>query len=163
LRNGGVGEIGEIGKMKRAIFLLWTFICLLSVSEGKICYLVLSPTQPTSSDVIELFAGGTTECNFANIDFMRFNAEGNVLQWDIYYSMGLLTIVDAWDASKSIGTFSPGSYELVVNVYATQQPYGSYYLDDRGYLTFNVVPEPATLLLAASGGLVFLFKPRKTR
>ncbi|MFZ9034261.1 MAG: PEP-CTERM sorting domain-containing protein [Anaerohalosphaeraceae bacterium] len=141
--------------MKKSLLVLLVVFSLgQSISEGSLDYISITPSQPTASDLIELFAGGETPTNYAGLDSTNFSAVGNDLTWDIYYSLGMFQVIDNWDTSDIIGILAPGSYDLTVRVYVKGPADAFHTLDDVGYESFNVTPEPATLVLMALGGLL---------
>ncbi len=89
-------------------------------------------------------SGGVT---ITNTDF---SVNGNSLTLDIYLDLGFATVVTPWSYSKLIGTLPADTYNLTVWRFLP-----SYYPPNiivSSYSTsFEVVPEPATLLLLVFG------------
>jgi hypothetical protein len=140
--------------MKTNLIMVVAMILLYGQSkvDGSLAYIAIDPLQPTTSDIIRLSSGGYTSNNFLGIDYTNFLAQGNNLQWDIYYSMGSMAIINNWNSSQTIGTLSPGPYDLTVRVFASQGI--GYSLDGTEHEAFNVVPEPVTLVLLFLGGVM---------
>jgi len=112
-------------------------------------YIYIKPAMPTFNNPITVHVGGWhTSGGVSNINSI-FVQNGDNLSLDIYYDYGNLAIMTKWTYSRDIGTLAAGTYNLVVTNMK------NYYTINSKYMTFEVVPEPSTVLLLALGAWRF--------
>ena len=101
-------------------------------------------------DPITIFVSGE-ESGYVTIDYSDFQIDGTSLDLDIYFLTGVFQIVTPWSHLEDIDALLIGTYELTVNTIFESAPH----LNDSYYTSFEVIPEPATILLFATGAIIF--------
>jgi len=139
--------------MRKAI--LWLVLLEVSIiaapSGAEITDVFIFPEEPMVIDPITIFVSGVESGGPVTIDNSDFQIDGTSLTLDIYMDIGLLTVVTPWSHSEDIGLLGAGIYELTANTIFEQVPL----FNDSYYTTFEVTPEPTTLLLLGFGAVVF--------
>ena len=114
---------------------------------------IITPVDPVSLDVF-LVSGSAPIQLFSPTEVM---IAGNEIRVDVFASSGLLTVLDARHEFVPLGTFMPGTYSYEVHQNGPTM--------DPGIVTgsFQVIPEPTALTLAAVGLLACGVIPRGRR
>ena len=138
--------------MKMRIFttLLIALFCsiMTKITEASIGEVYITPEIPSTTDLITIFASGT-EGSTVTIEDSDFLQDGTSLELDIFIIVGHLTIISPWEHSEVIGSLPAGTYNLTVSTFDKYDPI----YNDTFSTTFEVVPEPASLLFLAAGSL----------
>ncbi len=133
--------------------LLMIGLCLAMstmTAQAGITDVFIFPEEPIVINPITIFVSGVESGGGVTIDNSDFQIDGTSLTLDIYIDIGLLTVVTPWSHSEDIGLLGAGIYELTANTFFEQVPF----FNDSYYTTFEVTPEPSTLILFALGGLM---------
>ncbi len=126
-------------------------VCLADSAEAIITDVNILPEEPTINDVITIITHGVASNSPVWIDGSDFDRQGNLLQLDIFLHTGLLPTTIPYSHSENIGTLPSGLYDLTVRTFETSDVFIS---TDTYSMTFEVVPEPATLALLAFGAVI---------
>jgi len=145
-------------KTKAIIILLVVFnlTILTNVSKAVIDEVYITPEIPSTKDTITIFVSGIQGSGPVEINNTELFIDEYSLELDIFLTVGFLTWVTPWDYSEGIGTLSAGTYNLLVK---TDQPTMSG-LEDTYSITFEVIPEPTTLLFLSVGLLGLIHRKR---
>ena len=145
--------------MKRAILLIMV-VLLLGVVDTQAAIVSISdvqvdPEEPSLSDIItfDVFGG----FSHAGVTFTesQFSTNAFSLELDLFFTEGFGPLIPTgWSHSEEIGTLSAGTYDLTTQAYWRSSPGYEYILHDTFPLEFEVVPEPATILLFSLGGVI---------
>ena len=122
-----------------------TFACMADSAEAAITDVHLLTEEPTMNDVITIVTSGVESCSPVFITDSVFHAEETALELNIFLFVGPYTVVTPWSHSQDIGTLPAGLYELTVRTFEVPN------ITDTYSMTFEVVPEPTTVLLLALG------------
>ena len=134
----------------RLLLMIWFCLAVGTMTaQAIITDVSILPEEPTVIDPITIITFGE-ESGSVTIDNSDFQIDGTFLTLDIYFHSGHLPVVTPWSHSEDIGLLGVGIYELTANTIFESAPG----LNDSYYTTFEVVPEPATVLLLGFGGLV---------
>ncbi|MHC5061884.1 MAG: PEP-CTERM sorting domain-containing protein [Planctomycetota bacterium] len=136
------------------IRILLTAVVLILVSplvSAEITDVFISPQEPIEIDPITIITSGVENSGAVVIESSSFMIDGTSLELDIYLEVGSYTVMTPWQHSEDIGTLLMGTYDLTVNTINELEPE----FNDTYYTSFEVIPEPATILLFGLGGLIF--------
>lgn len=129
-----------------SVFVLMFFVIISA--ELKAMEVQIIPAIPTNNDIIQIKASGILASLDAPFDHSDFFINGFSLQLDIYYGDGYLTALGPWLHTEFIGPLPGGTYDLTITQYE-----GGFQSDDT-YTSFEVIPEPMSILLFSIGVLV---------
>ena len=135
--------------MRKLIIIIMTVTILFMnviTAQAIITDVSILPENPTDIDLISILVSGE-ESGDIYVDSSYFQIDGLSLSLDIYLESGFLPVVTPWSHSESIGALSVGIYDLTVNTLIDSNPV----YDDTFNTSFEVVPEPVTVLLLGSG------------
>ena len=140
--------------MKKPIIFLSFVVWIAALSganmaQAEITAVQINPLAPTQFDPIEVITDGIETAGPVFINNAVFNVNGNNLQLDIHLEVGVLAVITPWSYTHNIGTLHVGTFDLTVNAI------DDYTLFNTGTYTtsFEVVPEPASILMLAIGAL----------
>ena len=163
--NRGHGFQGR-KTMRQSGMLRVLAIIFLAHSVNSFCAAVtinnvqISPDNPSIYDIITIETDGSIPGGGIALDESVFTQDEYALQLDLYYTDTFGPhIPQPWFHDEEIGILSQGSYDLSVQVYWRVTATADYFLHDAYSTNFEVVPEPATLLLLLAG--VPVLKKRK--
>lgn len=132
------------------MMIIFTFC--IKPTEAMITKVHILPNEPTISDLITIDVYGVERQGPVYIDSYNYEAQGNILQLDIFLRLGFFDVMTGWSYRKDIGTLPLGTYNLTVRTFEST-------INTDTYLTtFEVVPEPSTILLLALGIFGIRFK-----
>ena len=140
-------------KLKRSLLLLAFAFCWVACVEDSTATVIsiadvnIEPEEPLLYDIITISASGQTASMGNEVDHTEFSIVDMYLQLDLFFDLGELHIVGPWSYSEDIAPLDAGTYTLTVRAF--DWPNGG--LEDTYITSFTVVPEPATLVLLASG------------
>jgi hypothetical protein len=147
--------------MKTFKSMILTVVIILSCFTGMvragITYAYIVPEFPTVSDDITIFVEGIESSGPVNIYDSEFNRIDNNIDYNLYLTAGFLTVISPWEYSENIGSLSPGTYDLNVNLYVTSLPEYSHTYS----FSFEVVPEPTSLVFLTIGYAYLLRRKSK--
>jgi len=128
-------------------FFCTSFGLLVDSAEATITDVHIVPEEPTINDVITIVTSGLEGSGPVFINDSVFLADETVLQLNIFLDLGPYTVVTPWSHSEDIGPLPTGFYELTVRTFEDLQ------VADTYNMTFEVVPEPASIMLLCLGVL----------
>jgi len=132
--------------------LMMTIIATLAgalVDAAIIDNVLVIPENPTTLDSIDIDVFATLSS--AEVPYStEVTFVDDTVELDITFSGTGLAVITAWNHTESIGALSVGTYDLIVTTTYTSQSAW----DDTYLTSFEVVPEPTTLLLLGLGGLI---------
>jgi hypothetical protein len=126
-------------------FFCTAFVLLVNSAEATITDVHILPEEPTIYDVITIVTSGVEGSGAVLIDSSNFDRVGTSLQLDIFLDVGVFQVITPWSHSEDIGTLPVGLYELTV------QTLEQGVVTDTYSTSFEVVPEPTTILLLGLG------------
>ena len=118
-------------------------------AQASITSVAVQPEIPTINDDISLLISGVESGSMEIVDTSLIINE-MLLELDIYIRYGMLPVVTPWSHSENIGMLPIGTYDLTVSMFVESRPD----LDDTFTTSFEVVPEPGTMILLGLGGLL---------
>ncbi len=128
---------------------------MLSISDVQI-----SPVQPSFTDLITIETDGSFSQGGNTFDYSVFSSDDYSLELDLYFTGGIGShLPQPWFHNDEIGILSQGSYDLSVQAYWRVTDTADYVLHDAYSTNFEVVPEPASILLFGS---VFIVVKKST-
>ena len=138
--------------MKKIILLIIGAYLAMSTmtAQAVITDVFIFPEEPMVIDPITIITSGVEGSGGVVITSSSFLIDGTSLELDIFLDVGVYTVITPWSHSEDIGALLMGTYDLTVNTIVELQPV----LNDTFFKSFEVVPEPATLLLLGAGSLV---------
>ncbi len=128
------------------IFVLGVFTFMCALSQASITDVDILPEEPTEIDPITIFVSGEENYSVSVTDSILTINE-TLLELDIYLHLGFLPAVTPWSQIENIGVLSLGTYDLTVNTFVDSDPM----YNDTFSTSFEVVPEPTTILFLALG------------
>ena len=132
-----------------AVIICMAFGFVADSAKAIILDVNIFPEQPTINDEITIITYGQALYRPVWIDGSGFSREGNFLLLDIFLHGGALPAVTPYSHTENIGILPAGLYDLTVRTFETE---GIDFIDVDTYsTTFEVIPEPATLLLLGLG------------
>ncbi len=121
------------------------FLVVISFSNAGIISVSIVPAEPTINDSLTILTEGYELVGPIAINNSVLTIEDSSLALDLYLDLGVLQVETPWDHEESIGYLPWGTYDLTVNaIYAPD-------VTDTFTTSFEVVPEPTTLLLLLCG------------
>ncbi len=133
-----------------------SFCAAVSIDDVQI-----SPDNPSIYDIITIETEGSIPGGGIAFDESIFAQDAYALQLDLYFTAQTGTqIPKPWFHNEEIGILSQGSYDLSVQSYRRISDMTDYILQDTYSTNFEVIPEPASILLLLAG--MPLLKKRKT-
>lgn len=139
-------------KLKKLLIVIVLLILACQAQAG-IYDVNIVPEVPTINDPITIVAYGYETVGGVPIDHVNFTKNGTSLQLDIFVRFGNLPSGTFWSHSETIGTLPEEVYDLQINAYGWHAINQEYVLFSTYPTTFEVIPEPATLLLLGFGFL----------
>lgn len=139
--------------MKREIvkvIALIIIMCFTTSVNATITDVSIVPSLPTPMDVIFINVLGQESSGPVFIEDTDFRQDGMSLELDISLDVGPFLVITPWSHTENIGTLPAGVYDLTVNTIVELEPFRN----DTSFTTFEVVPEPGTLVLFGLGGLI---------
>ncbi len=134
------------------LFMLVALSGVAGMAMAAITDVSIQPATPTFNDDISVLVSGVESGSMGIVD-SSLTMNDMSLELDIYIEQGVLPVVTPWTHSENIGMLPIGTYDLMVNtIYAPD-------VTDTFTTSFEVVPEPTTLLLFLAG--IPLLKKRK--
>jgi hypothetical protein len=144
--------------MKTKLFLMVTVLFMgvfVLPTQASIHDVLIQPANPTFSDDISVLVFGEESGSMGIVDSI-LTMEDMSIELDIYIELGFSPVVTPWTHSENIGMLSIGTYDIMVNMLVDTRPD----LNDTFTTSFEVVPEPATVLLVSTGVLYIRRKKR---
>jgi len=137
--------------MKTRLLLITGIVLLIwsSTTQAEITDVFIYPEEPMEIDPITIFVSGEEGYGAVIIDDSDFQIDNTSLTLDIFLLTGNVAIVTPWSHSEDIGTLLMGTYDLTVNTIFELAPHRN----DSYYTTFEVTPEPSTILLFGFGAI----------
>ena len=132
---------------------VFVFVCMTDSVKATITDVEINPDEPTMEDIITIVTYGEEGSGPVEVADSDFTITETEIALDIYLNLGFLTVMTPWSYSEDIGILPAGTYDLTVQTFAD---FGDI---DIYFTTFQVVPEPATILLLGLG--VLLVKKRR--
>ena len=139
--------------MRKEILIITAIISLFSAvaTQAAITDVFIFPQEPMVIDPITIITSGIEGSGDVVINSSSFLIDGTSLELDIFLDVGNFAIITPWSHSEDIDALLIGTYELTVNTIFESAPH----LNDSYYTSFEVIPEPATILLFATGAIIF--------
>jgi len=128
------------------------FTCFVNSVEAAIIDVHILPEDPTMIDPITIITFGTESCGPVTIINSDFQINGYFLELIISLEVGPYTVITPWSHFEPIGTLPEGMYDL--NVQTLEQSI----VTDTYSMSFEVVPEPSSLVLFGFVGLIIKWK-----
>jgi len=130
--------------VKIAVFIL---VATSASVNATITDVSIVPSLPTSLDVISIDISGVEGTGPVFVTDTDFSQDGTSLELDIFLDVGFLMVVTPWSNTENIGTLPIGFYDLTVRTWEESIETDTY------SISFEVVPEPTTVVLFGLGGL----------
>ena len=143
--------IRKENKMKRKLVtftILSIILCLSTPSFCSINNVYVNPHSPYFWESISIEVFGVEGSKPILVEDTDFRRNGTSLEFDISLYVGPWQVVTNWSYYEDIGTLPTGNYDLVVRTIEDN------IVTDTHQTSFEVIPEPATLLLLAMGAFV---------
>ena len=105
------------------------------------------PEEPTIIDLITIATFGIEGSGPVTINDSDFSASDTTLELDIFITVGHFAVITPWLHSEDIGFLPVGTYDLTVSTFDKFDPT----FNDTFSTTFEVIPEPTSILLFATG------------
>lgn len=131
----------------RREFIIFLIVAWGAAAQAAIVDVIIEPEEPSISDPISIIVSGMEGSGPVEISNSEFHIDGTSLELDLFLQVGFYTMMTPWEYCEDIGMLPAGLYELTVWAYP------DYYGPSNYNTTFEVIPEPATLLLIGLGGL----------
>jgi hypothetical protein len=126
-----------------AVF-FWAAV-FMTDSSASITDVNILPSLPTPLDAISIVTFGIESSGPVFVTDSVFRSEDSSLNLDIYLDVGFASVITPWSHIENIGTLPIGFYGLTVRTWEES-------IETDTYSTsFEVVPEPVTILLLATG------------
>ena len=143
-----------MGKMKLLMLMFAVWPLMQVTAYAAILEVIIQPDTPDYTEVITIIITGEEGTGPVEISDSIFSVDDNQLELNLTIANGPYTVMSPWAHQEDIGTLSIGIYELNVNTI------NSFNDTDTFFTSFEVVPEPASILLI-SGGLFGVLGKRK--
>ncbi len=111
---------------------------------------VVQPETPTIYDPISIISSATAGSGPVVVEQSLFQVNGSHLSLNLDVSVGALQVITPWSYTENIGTLPAGSYDLAVTA---DYYFAGWTNSEEYYTSFEVIPEPATILLLSCGVL----------
>ena len=128
-----------------AIIICTVLVVGESLAKGAITDVSIDPVVPTTSDPIEIFVSGMEMYGGVTVTDSVFTIQDTSIGLDLYLNVGPMAVVTNWSYSESIDPLSVGTYDLLVRTFEDEEVTSTY------PTTFEVIPEPASILLLTVG------------
>ena len=141
----------KMKRLERFIFLIASCVILVFLThsaKASITDVDIFPEAPTAIDLITISVSGVEGSGDVLITDSDFNIQGTVLELDIFLEVGAFPVITPWSHSEDVGPLPAGMYDLTVRTLELAE------VTDTYSMPFEVVPEPATVLLLAVGALL---------
>jgi len=129
--------------MMSAVVLVFVYIS--NSAKAVITDVEITPAEPTMEDIISIVTSGVEGAGAVFVTDTDFRTDGTSLELDIFLDVGVFPALTPWSHSEYIGTLREGMYDLTVRTWELPD------ITDTYSITFDVVPEPTTVLLLAMG------------
>ncbi len=151
------------GEMKKLILIV--LLTLAGVANGAVVNIFdvqISPVGPSDLDIITIEIDGGFTGGGNTFDYSVFSPDEFSLELDLYFTGGFgPAIPQSWSHDEEIDTLALGSYDLSVQAFWRNSPAYDYVFHDDYFTNFEVVPEPATILLFGMGAVAIWRKSRR--
>jgi len=138
------------GRGKAIVLQIIMFLAVTCGAHATITDVNILPSIPAVTDPITILVSGI-EGSRVQITTTDFSVNDYSLVLDIYLDIGVNPVVLPWTHSEDIGILPAGIYNLDVYTFFPLLPP----LNDNYSTSFEVVPEPGTLILLATGISIF--------
>jgi hypothetical protein len=139
-----------VGKISMFFTILLMFAS--SASAEWITSVTVSPSQPSTTDLITFSISGLAPGSNSWVDHDVFSQNGTSLQLDVYVEVGTFGTGSNWYFDKQIQPLVQGTYNLEVRMFdGTFGSPGYGTVQDTENINFAVTPEPYTLTLLGLG------------
>jgi len=146
---GNIAERRPIMKIKiLKVIAITIIVCFSAYVNAKITDVSIVPSLPNPMDVISIDTSGVEGYGPVTITDSVFLIDGTFLHLYLSLNVGPYTVMTPWSHTEDIGTLPEGLYDLTVRTLEDS------FVTDTYSTSFEVVPEPATLLLFGSGALL---------
>lgn len=145
-------------KIKAIKILSLVFLLIITPNELKasIDDVYITPETPIPTDIITINVLGTESTGAVLILNSEFQKDDTDLSLDVFLDVGHFQVITPWDHTEIIGTLPYDTYDLTVNAYINDS------LAYTHITSFEVVPEPASILLFTFGTIgIFANKRRR--
>lgn len=109
---------------------------------------VVQPETPTIYDPISILSNATAGSGPVEVEQSLFQVNGSHLSLNLDVKVGMLQVVTPWSYTENIGTLPAGSYDLAVTA---DYYFAGWTNSEEYYTSFEVIPEPASILLLLAG------------
>ena len=134
--------------MNMKLFLMAVVLTLAgSTVNAGITKVSVLPENSTANDLITFNISGIEGAGGVTVSDTVYSMNENEITIDLSLDVGFFLMLTPWSHSYEIGTLPAGTYDLTVNSIVAAYPN----TNDTFNTSFEVVPEPATVLLASLG------------
>ena len=123
--------------------------------QASITDVTIQPETPITTDLISILVSGEESSGPVQITDSVYDLDSFDITLDLTLEAGLSPVITPWDYTYDVGLLSEGIYGLTVNTLVPSMPSRN----DTYITSFEVVPEPATVLFFGLG--MFLLRGKK--